>query len=412
MPVRDRLATPEIRTSLFYFVAMSTAAIANPFLPLWLDSLGIDAARIGTINAVPIFIMIVLNLVVGRVADRASDWRKVIVFGAMVAAVTPLALFFATDFWTVLILWSLVIIPVQSIVPVLDAAVMRMTRRRGTEFSLVRVWGTIGFVTVTALAGLVVQWGGIGMFVFMIAFMAIVRGVFSLVLPPFRAMPSNIGSQSITKISEMAANVSRGVPQVAQKFPDFWRPWFFLPLVGAALLQASHMLQVAFGALLWSQAGISNWQIGLLWALAPICEVIGMLYFTRLSRLFSARHLLLAASVLGVVRWAGFALSPPLWGYALLQVLHLATFGLAYLGTVSFIANWTHENIAAEAQGFFMMIRQIATVLALAGFGFLVADISTDAFWVASLVAGVGALCFAASLALMSPKKELEAAGG
>ncbi|NOZ31817.1 MAG: MFS transporter [Alphaproteobacteria bacterium] len=406
MPVRERLATPEFRTALFYSVSMSTAAISNPFLGLWLDAKGIGAAQIGTLNAVPIFVMILLNVVVGRVADRASDWRQVIVIGALLAAVTPLALFLATDFWTILVLWALVIIPVQALVPVLDAAAMRMTRRRGSEFALVRVWGTIGFVIVTFLAGLVIQAGGIGTFVPMIVFVALVRGVVALSLPNFRATG---GAGPVAETVGPVFETATDIPHIARRFSDFWRPWFFLPLVGTALLQASHMMQMAFGALLWSQAGIADWQIGVLWALGPVSEIFSMLYFNRLSRRFSARHLLLWASILGVVRWAGFALTPPLWGYGLLQILHLATFGLAYLGTVSFIANWTHENIAAEAQGFFMMIRQIAIVAALAGFGFLVAEISTDAFWVASAVSGVAALCIAASLVLMSPKKEMEA---
>ena len=37
---------------------------------------------------------------------------------------------------------------------------------------------------------------------------------------------------------------------------------------------------------------------------------------------------------------------------ALLQLLHAFTFAMGYLGGIYFIANWTSEDIAAEAQGF------------------------------------------------------------
>ena len=37
--------------------------------------------------------MLVLNLVVGRVADRAKDWRQVIVIGAALGGILPIGLF-------------------------------------------------------------------------------------------------------------------------------------------------------------------------------------------------------------------------------------------------------------------------------------------------------------------------------
>ena len=47
------------------------------------------------INALPVLIMLGLNLFVGRLADRAADWRQVIVAGALLSAAIPFGLFFA-----------------------------------------------------------------------------------------------------------------------------------------------------------------------------------------------------------------------------------------------------------------------------------------------------------------------------
>jgi PPP family 3-phenylpropionic acid transporter len=85
---RSRL-TPEFRTSVFYFTYFMGPGAAVMFLPIWLSEKGITTEQIGLINAVPVFVILALNLIVGRVADRAKDWRQVIVIGALIAGIVP-----------------------------------------------------------------------------------------------------------------------------------------------------------------------------------------------------------------------------------------------------------------------------------------------------------------------------------
>lgn len=400
LPLTDGWGSPARRTSLFYFTLFFVPAVANPFLPLWLSSRGIDSAQIGTIAAAPIFIMIVLNLVVGRLADRASDWRQVIIFGAVFAGAAPIALFFANTFWGLVIAWSLVIVPFQAISPVTDAAAMRMSRRLGIDFGMLRLWGTVGFILVTIPAGFLLQWYGMGVFVPAILVVSVLRALASLQLPLFRSVKD---MRPTTEVGEKKP-IS---PLVATRFRDIWRWWFVLPLVGAALLHGSHMLQMSFGALLWQEQGISPAIIGPLWAIAPVGEIVVMLYFGRFAKRYSARHLILLSCLIAVVRWIGFAQAPPIWGYMVLQFMHLGSFALGYMGVVNFIANWTTEDIAAQAQSAFITIRQFMTVVSLTIFGFLLNDLGDNSFYLAGGIALLGGLMVLISLSLMSPKREM-----
>ena len=154
----ERFLTPEMRTGLYYAAMYLPAGVSTLLLPIWLDGRGIGEEEIGIISATPIFIMIVLNLFVGRIADRAKDWRSVIIAGSLVSAVVSLGFVFIDEFWGIRLFNTLVVIPIMAIEPVIDAAAIRMTRRRGTDFARVRIWGTFGYIAMTALAGWLFGW--------------------------------------------------------------------------------------------------------------------------------------------------------------------------------------------------------------------------------------------------------------
>jgi PPP family 3-phenylpropionic acid transporter len=398
LPLAARLASPASRTSLFYATLFASGAVSNPFLPIWLSEKGISTAEIGVINAAPIFAMILINLIVGRLADRASDWRTVIVIGSLIAAVPPFFLLFMDGYVAILIIWTLLIVPFQAIAPVVDAAAYRMTRRTGLNFGAIRVWGTIGFVAVTLLAGFLLGQYGASAFVPLLIVASVARAVFSLGLPLFRAP-----DEYSRPIHPIDAPIN---PLIAIRIGQLWRPWFLLTLIGASLLHGSHMMQMGFGALVWAEQGVPGWAIGLLWAVAPTAEILAMVYFERITKRFAARHLILLGCICGALRWWGFALEPDIWVLVLLQTLHLATVGLTFLGITNFIANWTSEEIAAEAQSFFVMLRQIVTVVALLGFGLLVGPFGAGAFYAAAAMSAIGAVLVVCSLMVMTPKAE------
>ena len=79
--------SPEVRASLFHFTVYSTNGVAAAYFGIWLRDRNMSTDQIGIINAAPVLALLVINLFVGRIADRASDWRQAIVFMALVAEI-------------------------------------------------------------------------------------------------------------------------------------------------------------------------------------------------------------------------------------------------------------------------------------------------------------------------------------
>lgn len=392
-PSMARFWSPETRTALFYTSFFTLPGATAAYLGIWLQHKGIDPGGIGWINSVPILLIVLFNLGVGRLADRASDWRVVIVVGVVIAALAGLGLLLAHVFWAILLVLIAMRVPQGLVSPVIDAAAMRMTRRRGTSFSALRAWGTIGYMLGTVLMGGIAGLWGPEAFVPAIVVFTVVRALVSLTLPQFRAAPS--------------PEAAGAAPAIERRLGVFLRPFFLFPLLAFALVQATHFLLSGFAALIWRDAGVSAVAIGWLLAIGPLVEALVMFGFARVSRRFTARHLIGLAGLATLIRFAGLALNPPLWGLFVLQLLHGVTFGLGYLGTINFIANWTPEARAAEAQSFSVLVQLSLTFVALSGFGYLVPVAGLYSFFVPAAM-GAAAMALVALSVLMTPPQAQE----
>lgn len=379
--------SPELRVGAFYFTQYMTGGAATVFAGIWFSGKGLSPEEIGLVNAVPVLAMLAVNLAVGRIADRADDWRQVIVAGSLAAAVLPFGLFFVDGFWGILPIWTLAAMAQMAVSPVVDAAAMRMNRRRGSDFGAIRAWGTIGYMAVILATGYLVVWFGGGIFLPLLVGLALLRGAAALGLPKFRVPAAE-----------------RAVSAGARHLLEVMKPWFLLPLLGWAMIFATHLILNAFQGLLWKQQGISEDVIGALIALGALSEAAAFFVYRRFAGRFSARNLILLSGAVSAARWTAMSFSPDVEILVGLQLLHSVTFALGFLGCVNFIANWTSEDIAAEAQSFAVMLQQGMAVLAIAGFGGLAGTWGAKAYLASAAFAALGALLVRVSLRLRQPK--------
>ena len=369
---------------------MMPASVAYVGLALWLADHGIGSERIGLINALPLVVVVVLGVSIGRLADRASDWRGAIVACSAVAAVASAGLFFVHSFWAIAIVWTLTMAPLLLMIPVVDAATVRMAQRIGVPYGAIRVWGTVGYIVVTILTGWVMQAYGDGLFVGLLLAVSALRFAIALLLPRLRAPEKPAASEAIAPPNR----------STAAELKDLLRPWFLAPVLAGSLLSGSHSVLNGFGPLLWKREGVSESLIGIYLAIGPIAEIVAMLMAGRLLARFEARRVMIACCLIGVVRWCGLVAPPWPALVALLQTLHLVTFGFGYVCFVVFVDQSSQLAIAAQAQSFAATVRNIVTILAFASFGEIVNRLGDHAYFGAAVMCGIGALSCLGSLVM------------
>jgi PPP family 3-phenylpropionic acid transporter len=394
IPALSRLDTPELRASIYQFTVYIPSGVASVFLGIWLSDHGIPADQIGVINALPTLCLLFLNMIVGRLADRAADWRTALIAISFLSALAPLALYFVSEFWGILLIWALCATTNGLVAPVIDAATVRMTRRNGTDFGAIRAWATVGYIFAAGGIGLFLNVLGSAAFVSLYVAMVIARALLSLLLPRFRSPAAQVTLASTTPLSVASSSRLR----------DALQPWFVLPLFAFALVNSSNAIIGSFAALLWHENGIPSYYLGPLLGFSAVGEAALMFAWRRFGGRVSARTMILVCAVAGLIRFTIMAFNPPVEVLFFTQLLHAFSFGMGYFGMVHFIANWTNEANAAEAQGFANMLSMAASMTALIVFGVLVEHFGANAFFYSTFTALLAIGCVLLSLKMRPPK--------
>jgi len=368
-----RGASPEVRTSIFYLSLFASSAAGAVLSGLWLHDRGLTTEQIGLVSAVPLFAMLVLNLAVGRIADRAPDWKLSVVVAAALSSLCAAGLFLGHGFWGILLIWSATIIAHSSIIPVIDAAATRLASRRGSDFAAMRGWGTVGYLVVLVATGYVGLWVGPAAFLPLFVGLSVLRTILALQLPRFRAEGASTGGG-------------------ATRLRHVMKPWFLIPLAGWSVIYGTHTVINAFMGLMWQDQGIGPDVSGLLIAVGALSETAMFFAFRRIGPHFRSRTLILFSAAVTVLRWTAMAFSPSLPWLFVLQSLHGVTYAVGFLACVGFITRWTSDDIAAEAQSFFVMLQQAMAVISLYGFGWLMGHFGAGAWWGAAGFALIGTL--------------------
>lgn len=381
--------SPEMRTSIFYFTIYGPPAVITTLAGIWFAQQGFSSDDIGLIFAVPVFGALALNLILGRLADRAPDWKQAIVWSFSIAALAPIGLLFTTDFVWVMIFWAIANIIQSAATPVVDAAAMRLSKRRGSDYSTFRAWGTAGFLAFILVSGLFLHLFGAGIFVPIFVAVSVLRMAVSFTLPRFRAERSEDALQS-----------------GARSLGAVMRPWFVLPLVAWALVFSTHLVLNAFQALLFERQGVDEGVIGLLLATGVAVEAAVFFALRPYAERYPARYLILFSAVVAVFRWTMMGLAPGVAGLFALQLLHGFTFAVGFLGMVKFVADWTHEDIAARAQSFSAVLQGVAATTTIYCFGLLVDRVGPQTYFASAVLSLLAVACVVGSLLLRGARSE------
>ena len=330
---RAVVSRPALRLSAFYAATFLVTGIQLPFWPVWLASRGLTAREIGVLLAAAIWVKVLATPAIGALADKTGRRRMLMGALAATALAAYAGLLSAGSFW-LLILLNLVALTAQSaLMPLGDTITLGAVRAEGLDYGRIRLWGSVSFIVASIASGAALA-SSSGEQV-----LPLVLGASVLVLLACLCIPSVRPVEGATRIA--------GIGAVAGD-PRFW-----IFVLTASALQASHQVYYGFGTLYWRSLDFSDTTIGWLWAEGVLAEVLLFWWGGRLLARLGPIGLMVLGGIAGILRWSLAGALTWLPFIAALQLLHAFTFGASHLGAMHYLSRAVPPSAAASAQSLY-----------------------------------------------------------
>ena len=171
---------------LLFFGALGALV---PFFTVYLQQIGLSGAQIGLVGSIPPLLSLVANPFWSGLADRYNLHRTVLVVCALGAGLMAIPFTLTTDFGWILVTVVVMIFFRTPVSPLIDAAVLQLSRKANVDYGRQRLWGSIGFTFVSMFLGLWLASDNLVMIFWIYGFM-IAMGVatLSLFLPAEKSL--------------------------------------------------------------------------------------------------------------------------------------------------------------------------------------------------------------------------------
>lgn len=346
---------PGVRATTLACLFFAGFGCLIPFLPLWLEKVHrFNGAEISIVLAIAGFSRAVAGPVTAAWADGRSDRRAPLFLFAGVLTAGFALLRFLDGFAAVFALILLLDIAYWGLLPVVETALLRLTRTGKPSYGMARGLASAAFVVGTTVVGLLNDWmrsfWPIWGFLLLISTLMIFGSAW---------MPKEPVLAAAERRMPFGERLSSGLGMLRN-------PAFTLFIFAAGLIQASAAFLYTAGSLVWTNAqGLSSSTIALLWNVGVLAEVGFLMFLGNWSaKHFRPETLIVAGGVGAVVRWTALAALPPVWLLVPLQLLHALSFAATFLGGMRFIQTIHGDDRAPTAQMIYMGLANAPTYAA------------------------------------------------
>ncbi|MGB1543215.1 MULTISPECIES: MFS transporter [unclassified Spongiibacter] len=368
-------AVPYWRLSAFYFFYFALLGTWLPYWSLYLKSLGYSSGEIGILSALVMVTKVLAPNLWGYLADRYDCRTRIIRLGALLAVIAFGGVYFRQDFY-----WLAAVVVGYSffwnaVLSQFDVLTLSHLSGQHGRYSLIRLWGSIGFIAAVLAVGAWLDHHPIVHLLYIIT-----------------ALLSAIWLGSLL-VAENPEGLTRGDRSPGSLMRILKQPAVIAFFATSFLLQFSHGPYYTFFSIHLEAQGYSKSATGMLWSLGVFAEVLLFMGMHRLLERFSLRQILIASLALTALRWwliAEFVESVVILVFA--QCLHAASFGSAHAAAVETIRRFftAHHGQGMALYSGLSFGAGGALGAVLSGYAW---DISpAQCFWVASGAAALAAI--------------------
>lgn len=322
------------RLAAFYFFYFGFLGAFAPFWTLYLKSLGLSGPQIGVLVALVPITRVFGPAMWGWIADHRGARIPIVRLTSVATLIV-----FSGMFWGQTFAWLFVVTLVMNIfwcgsLPLVEATTMGHLGDRVSGYGRIRAWGSVGFLAVVQGTGY-----------FLDAFP--VEALLWLIL----------GSLVFHAISAYYVPEAPTHPHHNDKVPlkhILIRPDVIALFAGCFLMSVSHGPYHTFYSIWLVEHNYSKGEVGTLWALSVIAEILVFVFWTRITALVSLKRLLVFAYGIAFVRFLAIGwLANSAAVIFISQFAHAATFGFFHGAAVALTHRYFRGRHQSKGQALY-----------------------------------------------------------
>ena len=335
------------RRQLAPFAALSASYFAhigffNPYLPLWLQELGLSILAISVLVSVQAATRLFAPYGWGWLSDRTGERIQLMRYSACAALLASTGLWWDGGVNWLFGVLLFMFMHTSAMMPMSEAAMAHLVTQDGVfnarRYGRIRLWGSVGFLVTVTVAGAFFERAGMYHFpAWTVATMlAVTLSVFCL--PDLKeAIPAHA----------LRVNV---MPVLRQRAVQ----WFFASVFLHVL---SHIGIYVFFSLYLDSLGYSKTMIGLLWALSVVVEIGWFFTQSRWLPRMSLPAWLVLCSVAMVLRMGLTASSAQVLVLLVVaQTLHALTFATHHTVCIALLSQHFSGRLRGRGQALYTVI--------------------------------------------------------
>lgn len=327
---------PMLRLSSFYFAYYAALGAFNPYWALYLKERGQDIAAISILMslwyATRVFAPTTWSMLAARSA-RPIRWLRM---GSVLTLLSFAFFTVAHDLSALFVVMCVFCFMYNAVMPQFESITLSHLVGKSERYGRIRVWGSIGFVGVVALFGVLLDH-------------LPVTALPWLMLPLFAAMA--IASFFNDYGRAPIAVTDSESPSFMAKFR---RPEVIAFFIVALLVQISFGPYYTFYSIYLDEHGYSTSALGVYWSIGVVVEILVFTFSAWIFRRWNAATVLIVSLIAASLRWAMIALWPnsvTLMAFA--QTLHALSFAAFFAASMQFLVLFFPGRQNGHAQGIF-----------------------------------------------------------
>lgn len=389
-----------------FFAYFSFAGLFAPWLGVWLDARGMSIVQIGLLLAVPQVMRLVGPPLWGGWADRTQRGILLLRCSAAGALILVALLAVTGQAWEIGLALALLCFMTAGQMPIGESMAIRQVQGDPGGYGRIRIWGSTGYIVTVLGGGAVLDALGLDAWPWVMAVSLL--GLFGVTLlmreepKPGADTPLVVTDQAADKgagraSTKIAATSGEGTGTTAGTsiLSRLREPAVLAFLVSVFCMIFAHGALYGFWSLYLERHGYSRFEIGMIWALGVVAEILLFALQRRLFDRFGAVSLLVFSFWIAALRFALMALTEAqVWVVVLTSLMHAVTFGVHHSASMALLHRLFPASQQGRAQAAFIVVGYGLG----AGLGGVVAGLLWESlmpsatWWGASLAALLGLL--------------------